>query len=694
MPATTRLDPGRPWPMGATMRDGGVNVAVFSQHAHRVELCLFDAAGSRETARIALPERSGDVWHGFIPGLAAGAIYGFRVHGPWRPERGHRFNPAKLLLDPWGREVVAPAGGFHWGDPHHAADAEHPQHPDGRDNARFAFKSRVVADGPVADGPVPAFAHPRHPREAVVIYELHVRGFTMTLPGLPEALRGTYAGLAHPAAIAHLKRLGVTTLSLLPVHQSLSEPRLVQAGMLNYWGYNTLSFFAPEPRYAATPQVREEFRAMVRALHAAGIEVLLDVVFNHSCEADERGPSLCWRGFDNAAWYRLDEQRRAVNWAGTGNSLDLRHPRVLQMVLDSLRHWITEFGVDGYRFDLAPLLARGDHGFERDGAFFKAVQQDPVLAGARLVAEPWDVGPGGYQLGAFPPGWSEWNDKFRDATRAFWLGGDGTRGEFALRLAGSSDIFQPRRRSPLDSVNYVVSHDGFTLHDLVSYDLRHNHANGEHNADGHGHNLSWNCGWEGPTTEPAVLERRRRLKRALLASLLFAQGTPMLCAGDELGRTQGGNNNAYCQDNATSWLAWADADESLIDYTARLIALRQRLLPLGAQWYSGLPDARGRIDLAWTRRTGAAISAEEWNNRRSRILGAFVGSPGRGGEPLALLVNGRDMDVAFTLPPGAWVAELDSAAEDGETPWARAAGRDDAPYPLRARSLVLLRQPG
>jgi glycogen debranching enzyme len=419
--------------------------------------------------------------------------------------------------------------------------------------------------------------------------------------------------------------------------------------------------------------------------------VLLDVVFNHSCEGDERGPSLCWRGFDNAAWYRLDEHRRAVNWAGTGNSLDLRHPRVLQMVLDSLRHWIVEFGVDGYRFDLAPLLARGEHGFEREGAFFKAVQQDPVLAAARLVAEPWDVGPGGYQLGQFPPGWGEWNDKFRDAVRAFWLGGDGTRGGFALRLAGSSDLFQPRRRSPLDSINYVVSHDGFTLHDLVSYDLRHNQANGENNADGHGHNLSWNCGWEGPTTDPEVLERRHRLKRALLASVLLAQGTPMLCAGDELGRTQHGNNNAYCQDNPTSWLDWAAADESLIDFTAHLIALRKRLLPLGVHWYSGLPDAQGRVDLAWTRRTGEAISADEWNNRRSRILGAFIGCPGRAGEPLALLVNGRDMDVDFRLPAGAWCCELDTTSTRGRGAWQRAAGAD-TPFPLRARSIVLLRQ--
>jgi glycogen operon protein len=670
--------------MGASVCDGGVNFAVFTQHGHRVELCLFDERGEREVQRLPLPERSGDVWHGLLPAAGAGLVYGFRVHGPWRPDRGHRFNPAKLLLDPWARDIVGPTGGFHWGDPHYAADVEHPQHPNGRDNSRFAFKAKVVADAPVA-----AFSHPRRPLAQSVLYELHVRGFTQSLPGVPEALRGSYAGLGHPATIAYLQRLGVTALSLLPVHMSLSESHLVRRGLVNHWGYNTLGFFVPEPRYAATGDPRAEFRSMVRSLHEAGIEVLLDVVFNHSCEGDERGPSISWRGFDNAAWYRLDEHRRSVNWAGTGNTLDLRHPRVLQMVLDSLRHWIVEFGVDGYRFDLAPVLGRGDHGFERDGAFFKAVMQDPVLQRAKLVAEPWDIGPGGYQLGQFPAGWLEWNDKFRDATRAFWLGGDSTRGEFALRLAGSSDLYQPRRRSPLESVNYVVSHDGFTLHDLVSYDMRHNEANGEANADGHGHNLSWNCGWEGPTSDPAVLERRRRLKRAMLASVLLAQGTPMLCAGDELGRTQQGNNNAYCQDNAISWLDWGAADESLIDFTAHLIALRRRLLPMGSQWYSGLPDAQGRIDLAWTRRTGDPINADEWNNRRSRILGAFIGAPGMGDEPLALLVNGRDMDVEFKLPSGQWICELDTASPDGRNPWTR--DNADLAYPLRSRSLVLLR---
>ena len=688
MPASTRLQAGRPWPLGATVDGDGVNFAVFSDHASQIDLCLFDASGGTELERLPLPGRSGDVWHGRLPGAAAGLIYGLRAHGSWRPDRGHRFNPHKLLLDPWAREIVAPPGGFDWQGAHFGADRVHPQHLDAQDNARAAHKARVVADTFDWQGDRP----PATPLADSVIYETHVRGFSRLLPGVPEAQRGSYAALASDAALAHFKRLGITALSLLPVQQVLSEARLIEQGLVNHWGYNTLGFFCPDPRYASTAAPRDEFREMVRRLHAAGIEVLLDVVYNHTPEADERGATLSWRGLDNLSWYRLPAANRDQydNWSGCGNTLDIRHPRVLQMVMDSLRYWVHEMHVDGFRFDLAPVLGRGSPGFDSDSPFFKAILQDPALQGVKLIAEPWDLGPGGYQTGQFPRGWLEWNDRFRDTARAFWLGGDCTRGELALRLAGSSDLFQARRRSPLESVNYVVSHDGFTLADLVSYDMRHNLANGENNRDGHGHNLSWNCGWEGPTADPLVNARRRRLQRALLATLLLAQGTPMLAAGDELGHSQGGNNNPYCQDNATTWIDWADADERLIDFTAHVLALRKALLPLGTRWFTGLPDARGRHDLAWLRRTGEPMTPEHWNNRMSRILGAWIGVPGRGRAALLLMVNARDQDASFMLPPGDWVAELDTTSADGRSTWRRNQA-SPGEYLLPSRSVVLLR---
>ena len=679
------LEGGRPWPLGASVDGASVNFAVFSAHATQIVLCVFDNAGAVELARWPLPQRTGDIWHGALPGASAGLVYGFRAHGPWQPECGHRFNPDKLLLDPWARAIVAPPGGFNPARPHGGANLVQPLQRDVCDNGADAHKARVVHDSFDWQGD----RAPATPLNDTVIYEVHVRGFTQTMPGVPEAQRGTYSGLCSPAAIAHLKRLGVTAVSLLPVLQILDEPRLSQLGLVNYWGYNTLGFFCPDPRYAASTEPRHEFREMVRRLHAAGIEVLLDVVFNHTPEGDERGATLSWRGLDNASYYRLAEQRQHYeNWSGCGNTLDIRHPRVLQMVMDSLRYWVEQMHVDGFRFDLAPVLGRGSPGFERDGPFFKTVLQDPALQGIKLIAEPWDLGPGGYQVGGFPSGWLEWNDRFRDTARAFWLGGDCTRGEFALRLAGSSDIFQRQRRTPLASVNYIVSHDGFTLHDLVSYDLRHNHANGEDNRDGHGHNLSWNCGWEGPTTDPAVLQLRSRLKRALLASVLLAQGTPMLAAGDELGHTQGGNNNPYCQDNPITWIDWAQADESLIDFTAHVLALRRRLLPLDGCWYTGLTNADGVADLAWMRRTGEPMSPGHWENRMSRIMGAWISRSGRSATPLLLLVNGRDMDASFQLPPGHWVVELDTTATDGRSLWRRGAATE---LMLGARSVMLLR---
>ncbi len=684
----TPLLAGTPWPMGAAVREGGVNFCVFSAHATRVELCLFDGTGLHEVARVPLPGRSGDAWHGWLPGAGAGLVYAYRVHGPWRPERGHRFNPHKLLLDPWAREIVSPLHGFDWTGAHFAADAAHPLHMDTRDNASGAHKARVVADAPFDWQGDQA---PATPLVDSVIYECHVCGFTRRMPGLPAHEQGTYAGLGSAAAIAHLQRLGVTAVSLLPVQQALDEKHLAVRGLVNYWGYNTLGFFCPDARRASSADVRTEFKTMVRRLHASGIEVLLDVVYNHTPEGDSNGATISWRGFDNASWYRLDEQGQHLNYSGCGNTLDIRHPRALQMVLDSLRHWVQEFHVDGFRFDLAPALGRGTTGFERDGPFFKAVLQDPVLQRVKLIAEPWDIGPDGYQLGQFPNGWLEWNDRFRDTARAFWLGGDCTRGEMALRLAGSSDVFQHRHRGPLESVNYIVSHDGFTLADLVSYDMRRNQANGEDNRDGHGHNLSWNCGWEGPTTDPEVLARRQRLKRALLATLLLSQGTPMLCAGDELGHSQDGNNNPYCQDNEATWIDWASADQDLISYTAHLLALRRRLLPLAPRWYTGLPDALGRQDLAWLRRSGEPMTPQQWENRMSRIMGAWIGTPGRGGQPLLLLVNGRDMNAGFDLPPGRWLVELDSTQATGRGDNPSDALKADEPLTLAARSVMLLR---
>ncbi|MDP3085052.1 MAG: glycogen debranching protein GlgX [Rubrivivax sp.] len=685
-PAALPLTPGRAWPLGASCRDGGVNFAVFSEHATAIELCLFDADGGAERSRTALPARSGDVWHGFVPGAGAGLVYGLRAWGPWQPERGQRFNPHKLLLDPWAREIV---GAFDWQGPHCGAERGQPLQIDRADNAAQALKARVIDD----DFDWQGDQAPRTPLAGSVVCELHVGSFTRQMQAVPEALRGSYAGLTSDPALAHLKRLGVTALSLLPVHQRIDEQRLVAAGLRNHWGYNTVGFFCPEPRYGSAGSgraLRDEFRRMVQRLHGAGIEVILDVVFNHTAETDEFGPTIAWRGLDNTSWYRLPAENPFAyeNHSGCGNTLDIRHPRVLQFVMDSLRYWVQAMHVDGFRFDLAPVLGRGNHGFERDGAFFQALAQDPVLAEVKLIAEPWDIGPGGYQLGNFPHGWLEWNDRFRDTMRRFWLGGAATRGEFAQRLCASSDWFQPRRRQPAESLNFVVAHDGFTLADLVSHDHRHNEANLEGNRDGHGDNHSWNCGVEGPTTDPAVLALRARLQRALLATLLLAQGTPMLAAGDEIGHSQGGNNNAYCQDNATSWLDWSVADTALSDFTARVIALRRRWLPLANRWYDGLADDDGRSDLAWLGADGAALTAADWADPGQRVLGALIGPPGHGQARWLLLVNAEAADIGFALPAGNWQAELDSSQADGASGWRRG---DAWHCPLPARSVMLLR---
>ncbi len=679
------LEVGRPWPLGASLDGDGVNFAVFSANALSVELCLFDASGQQELSRTELPARTHDVWHGRVPGLAAGQIYGLRVRGPWKPESGHRFNPYKLLLDPYAREIV---GTFEWRADQFGFDPRHPHVIDLHDNAVHALKARVVDDrfdwG--------ADRHLHTPLADTVLYEAHVKGFSALNPDLPEPLRGTYAGMASDASIAHLQRLGVTAVSLLPVHQRVDEERLARMGLTNYWGYNTIGYFCPEPRLASGlggREARDEFRSMVKRLHAAGIEVILDVVYNHTAESDELGPTISFRGLDNASYYRLPADNPALyeNHAGCGNVLDIREPAVLQLVMDSLRYWAGEMHVDGFRFDLAPVLGRMDGGFDARSAFFTAVAQDPLLSRLKMIAEPWDIGPGGYQVGQFPTGWLEWNDQYRDTMRSFWVGTSVSRGTFAQRLCASSDTFRQRRREPAASVNFVTAHDGFCLHDLVSYNERHNLANGEGNRDGHGHNMSWNCGVEGPSTQPEVLALRGQIKRALLATTLLSQGTPMLAAGDELGHTQQGNNNPYCQDNDITWIDWAAADADLIEFTRTVVTLRRTLQPLRNQWYDGVADSSGVVDLAWLDGDGQPMTDDDWRNADERVLGCLIGRNGLAQGPLLMLFNGSVWDRQFTLPEGRWRSLLDSTALRGRSNWAGSSGDTCA---LPARSLMLL----
>jgi len=692
------LLPGAWTRLGAHWDGHGVNFAVVSGSAQALTLCLFDGGGKRALRQLALHGPEQDIWHGYLPGAGPGLVYGLRAHGPWQPEQGLRFNPAKLLLDPYAREVV---GQFHWSDPHFGAQAGAAELPDARDNAACALKARVVDPACDWDGDVA----PRIPAADTVLYELHVRGFSRRNPAVDPALRGTYAGLAHPASIAHLQQLGVTSVSMLPVHYALDEQRLAAQGLRNYWGYNTLAFFCPDPRLASLQgglSPRDEFRAMVRALHKAGIEVILDVVFNHTAESDERGPTISFRGLDNAGYYRLADGDRARydNYSGCGNTLDVRRPQVLRLVLDSLRFWVQDMHVDGFRFDLASVLGRTAHGFERDGPFFMALAQDPVLCGVKLIAEPWDLGPGGYQSGGFPRGWMEWNDRFRDSMRRFWLGWQhphgggqafGPRGDFALRLCGSSDMFQADRRPPQASVNYVASHDGFTLRDLVSYNHRHNLANGEDNRDGHADNLSFNCGVEGETDDAAIRALRARLQRALLACTLLSQGTPMLCAGAESGQTQGGNNNPYNQDNDTSWLDWSASDTDLCAFTARLLALRRAAMPFGPDWYSGHQDPLGLCDLCWKRADGQTMNEADWHDAACHTLACLIGRPGRARAPMLLLVNAGPAPEPFRLPGGVWECLLDTRDARGIGHWH---GQGDCDLTVAAHSLQLLAAAG
>ena len=657
------LEAGRPWPLGASWDGHGVNFALFSAHAEGVDLCLFD--GMRMRA-LPLRECSDQVWHGYLAGAGPGMRYAYRVHGPYAPDKGHRFNAHRLLLDPYAREIV---GRFSW-----------PAHDDPAHSLTAAVVDERFDWG---DDTAPAI-----PWSETVLYEAHVKGISRQHPDVPEVLRGTYAGLAAPVMIEHFRRLGVTSLNLLPVHFFLDEQRLANEGRVNYWGYNSLAFFAPEPRYAARiggQSVIAEFKTMVRSLHAAGLEVILDVVFNHTAETDEWGPTLSFRGIDNLSYYRLPAGNFAAyeNFSGCGNTLNVAHPRVLQLVMDALRYWVEVMHVDGFRFDLAAALTR-------DSAFLAALRQDPALQRTKLIAEPWDIGPQGYRLGRFLPGWSEWNDRFRDDVRAFWLTHEAGAGQLAQRLAGSSEIFRIAGRAPQAGTNFVTAHDGFTLRDLVSYQTKHNELNGEDNRDGHGHNCSWNCGEEGESSDPAVLGRRRRLQRALLTTLMISQGVPMLQGGDELGRSQAGNNNAYCQDNAMTWLDWRNADPDLIAFVAGLIALRRRFPQLRRRtWLSGETNGAGQPDVDWWHPAGRPMRIADWQSKK---LGAFgmqlapeTPTTSDQGQTLLCLINRDEIPVSFLLPSGVWQQICESGAH---SPFA--ACRREKTTPVAARSVQIL----
>ncbi|MFF5186028.1 glycogen debranching protein GlgX [Streptomyces sp. NPDC000345] len=695
---------GHPYPLGAEFDGQGTNFALFSEVAERVELVLVEDDGSHRT--VPLTEVDGFVWHGCLPDVGPGQRYGYRVHGPWDPAAGHRCNPAKLLLDPYARAVDGRT------DNHASLFERAGDRPDPSDSAGHTLLG-VVTD--------PAFdwgddTPPRRSYADTVIYEAHVRGLTRTHPGVPRALRGTYAGLAHPAVTEHLTSLGVTAIELMPVHQYVQDGVLTDRGLSNYWGYNTIGFFAPHHAYAARGtrgQQVTEFKEMVRALHAAGLEVILDVVYNHTAEGNQKGPTLSFRGIDNASYYRLVDGDWAhyYDTTGTGNSLLMRHPYVLQLIMDSLRYWVTEMHVDGFRFDLAATLARQFHEVDRLSAFFDLIQQDPVISRVKLIAEPWDVGEGGYQVGNFPPLWSEWNGMYRDAVRDFWRAEPHSLGEFASRLTGSSDLYAHSRRRPRASVNFVTAHDGFTLRDLVSYNDKHNQANGEGNRDGESHNRSWNCGVEGPTDDPDVLELRARQQRNFLATLLLSQGIPMLSHGDELGRTQRGNNNAYCQDNKVSWIDWRLTGEQrgLVDFCGRLVALRaahpvlrrRRFFRGPAVTEAGQPLP----DLVWLQPDAREMRDRDWLRSDAHSVGVFlngdaIAEPDPRGGPVVddsflLLFNSYWEPVAFRLPGAAygerWTVCVDTADPDG--------GRDETEYKadaevtVESRGLIVLTRP-
>jgi isoamylase len=668
MAPLSALSPGFPYPLGATWDGLGINFAVFSAHAERMDVCLFDPSGRREIARLTLPEFTDEIWHGYLPNARAGLLYGYRAYGPYEPQSGHRFNPHKLLLDPYARRI---SGDLRWSDAlfgYRVNSSRADLSFDRRDSAQGMIKAVVADDGFSWGDDRP----PNVPWSETVVYETHLRGLTMLREDIRPNERGTFAALADESVIDHLRRLGITAIELLPIHAFVQDRYLLQKSLRNYWGYNSIGYFAIEPRYLSDGSINE-MRVAIRRLHAAGIEVILDVVYNHTAEGNELGPTLSFRGLDNASYYRLvaNDPRHYVNDTGTGNTVNLSHPRVLQMVMDSLRYWVTAFHVDGFRFDLGVTLGREPHGFDPGAGFFDALRQDPVLTRVKFISEPWDVGPGGYQLGNHPPGFAQWNDRFRNGVRQFWRGDPGQRQDFAARLAGSGDIFDRQARRPWESINYVASHDGFTLADLVSYAQRHNEANGE---DGGGENYSSNWGVEGQTEDKTILETRARVQRAMLATLLFAHGTPMLLGGDEFGRTQRGNDNAYCQDNTISWLDWkqagSPASQALIAFVTRVIALRRAYPVLRSRRFlhGRHAPAPGIPDIAWFDARGEIISADAWNNPEQRVIMLRRAEVNRDGTVaiLTLCLNPSAEDCRFRLPPPVLAARvlIDTARPD------------------------------
>ena len=665
-----RVEPGQPAPLGATPDDGGVNFALFSANASQVELCLFDTRNTTETTRIKLPEYTNEVWHGYLPGLRPGQLYGYRVYGAYAPEDGHRFNPNKLLLDPYAKALK---GRLAWNDSHYGytiGNGEADLSFDERDSAPFTPKCVVVETAGRWRSTFPwrRERRPRVPWPETVIYEAHVKGMTARHLQIPVKQRGTFTGIAHPDVIDHLVRLGVTAVELLPIQTFVDDRHLANKGLTNYWGYNTIGFFSPDERYQPGTNL-SQFKLMVHRLHQAGIEIILDVVYNHTAEGNHLGPTLSFRGIDNASYYMLaDDPRFYYDTTGCGNTINQRHPRVLQMIMDSLRYWVEECHVDGFRFDLATSLGRELKDFEANATFLDTIHQDPVLSGVKLIAEPWDVGTNGYQLGNFPPGWSEWNGRYRDDLRGYWKGDDGCLPGLAAGLLGSADLFDGRGRRPQASINFVTAHDGFTLADLYSYNEKHNEANGENNRDGHDDNRSWNCGIEGHTEDAAINALRARLRRGLISALLFSQGVPMLLMGDEMGRTQHGNNNAYCQDNELSWFDWPNIPErevAFFDFVAGLLRLRHRL-PLLRQ-SSFLHGEKVRCDgtknVAWIRPDGREMAKNDWTNGHARTVGVLLSDDALA--PLLILLNAHYEDLLFRLPKpghvGGWRLLADSA---------------------------------
>jgi glycogen operon protein len=697
--------PGQPYPRGATWDGEGVNFSIFSTNAAKVELCIFDASGRHELQRIALRERTDEVWHSYLPEARPGLLYGYRVYGPYDPAKGHRFNPNKLLIEPYAKHLQ---GNLIWSDAHFGYRMGHSKADlsfDKRDSAPGTPKCRVID---------PAFTWgddrpPRVPWHDTVIYEAHVRGLTMRHPEVPPQLRGTYAGIATAPVIEHLRRTGITTLELMPVHSFVDDRHLLEKGLTNYWGYNTIGFFAPELRYSALGRI-SEFKTMVKTLHSAGIEVILDVVYNHTAEGNQMGPTLSFRGIDNASFYRLmpDDPRHYMDFTGTGNTLNLQHPRVLQLIMDSLRYWVLEMHVDGFRFDLASALARELFDVDRLGSFFDTIGQDPVLSQVKLIAEPWDIGSGGYQVGNFPPGWNEWNDKYRDTMRAYWKGDGGIIGDFARRFTGSSDLYEASGRKPHASINFITAHDGFTLLDLVSYNEKHNASNGEDNRDGNNDNRSWNCGIEGPTDDAVIRDLRRRQTRNLLATLLLSQGVPMVLAGDELGHTQLGNNNAYCQDSELSWLDWSldPEQQAFLEFAARMIELRRRHPVFSRRRFlqADAINADGLKEIVWLTPEGNEMTETEWNQHFVRCIGIYLAGAAierrdRHGKPVTdnnfmVLFNAHHEEIPFELPQfiseKSWWTVFDTAAEGD--PFEQRRYQAGSLYPLQGRSLALLRE--